>query len=274
LVILDGQLDAGTPLPASLNVRIPAAAGQPHAVAVRTPAGDLLTAEFTTAPAGDDIMVRLTTDQLAFRIEYYDPAITRAGEQRALSFRWTSDYPVSAAAVRVQQPAGASGLTGNPALVSLGAGADGLSYFEHSYGPVLAGGAVSLEVSYSKASDTLSAEVLGATLPVEDGETALSYQNLPWLTGAIVAGVGLVAIGGAAYVLRRRRQSLNRHRRGAAHRHASAASAAPSARRRKGRRPPAQGQAQQQAFCTRCGERLEPSDQFCRKCGEPRMARP
>jgi hypothetical protein len=67
-VILDGRLPLEAGLPVTLGVRIPAAAGQPHAVAVRNAAGDLLTAAYTTAPSPRDIIVTLITDQLDFRI--------------------------------------------------------------------------------------------------------------------------------------------------------------------------------------------------------------
>jgi hypothetical protein len=57
LVILDGRLDATVTLPAELTLRIPAAAGQPNAVAVRGLKGDLLSASYTTTLSGGDLAI-------------------------------------------------------------------------------------------------------------------------------------------------------------------------------------------------------------------------
>jgi len=67
LVIMNGQL-AGVALPASVSVRIPAASGGPHAVAVVGADGGLFQTPFTTTPAGGDIITTFTTNSVGFRV--------------------------------------------------------------------------------------------------------------------------------------------------------------------------------------------------------------
>jgi hypothetical protein len=287
LVIVDGWLPAGTSLPTALNVRLPATAAEPHAVAVRTTAGELLDADYTILPAEDDIIVAFTTEQLSFRVEYYDPALTVTGANRALDFAWTSAYAVNAVSVRVQEPAGASGLSGDPALTALGSGADGLNYYQRDFGAVAAGGQVALRVGYSKASSTLSVEALGAGVAnTSSSPTAAPSvnNNLPIILGGTAVGLGLLGLGALTY-LRGRRSPVRsvgrvaqakrkagrtvppRRRHAAAERSAPSVSA-PAGAARPGPTPvTAPEPPGEQLFCTQCGRKRQPEDQFCRQCG-------
>ncbi len=300
LVIVDGWLPASTSLPTVLNVRLPAAAADPHAVAVRTPAGELLDANYTILPAEDDIIVAFTTEQLSFRVEYYDPALIVTGANRALDFAWTSGYAVNAVSVRVQEPAGASGLRGDPALTALGTGGDGLNYYQRDFGAVAAGGEVALSVSYSKASSTLSVEALGAGVAdTSNSPTAApsGNSNLPIILGGTAVGLGLLGLGAVMYLRGRRppaRRAVQAKRTAsriapARRRHASEARPRPAVARAPGpqsissapvasRTPPSRQRGGEpgaapapdgQAFCTRCGHRLQAEDRFCRQCGLP-----
>ena len=198
LVLLDGRLAAGTPLPVTLALPIPAAAGQPHAVAVYDANGDLLEAEFTTTTAGDDIIVTFSTDALAFRLEYYDPALTVAGTQRTYTLNWASPYAVALAAVRVQQPAGSSDLAITPALTAERPSADGLHYKAGSLGTLAAGQAVQVTLTYTKPDARLTTELIdpGAALPADGAANPV--------LGGLAAAVGLVIAGGAIYGYPRR----------------------------------------------------------------------
>ena len=288
LIIVDGWLPSGTSLPTGLNVRLPAAAAEPHAVAVRTAAGELLDADYSILPAEDDIMIAFTTEQLSFRVEYYDPMLSITGQNRALEFAWTSAYAVNVVSVRVQEPVGASGLSGNPALAALGAGADGLNYYQRDFGAVSAGEEVTLSVSYSKASSTLSVETLGATAPNTNASPAApaSNANLPVILGGTAVGLGLLGLGALIY-LRGRRPPARRDVRAAQagraanrpaparRRHSAEAQrnaqslSAPAAASRPAGTPitAAEPQAGEQLFCTQCGRKRKPDDQFCRQCG-------
>jgi len=273
LVIIDGSLPAGTALPAEVALRMPAAAGLPNATAYQAADGSLLAASYTTAPAGSDIIVTFSIEALAFRLEYYDPALTVTGGRRTYTFDWTSDYAVTTAAVRVQQPAEATEFATLPALAATGTAEDGLAYYAGSLGSLTAGQAVQVTISYTKPNDTLTSALVA---PAPAATTAVAPVGTNNTLGAlIVAGVGLAAAGVIGFIYwrgrrparaaeTRRRSAPRRHRSQSAAQRAPAAPrpAAPAARPT----PPAAAGA---AFCTQCGQARQPGDKFCRQCGAP-----
>lgn len=255
LVILDGRLAAGVPLPAPITVRIPAAAGAPLAVATRDAAGTLLNADFTTAAQGDWIAVTLTTPTPGFRIEYYDPALKTTGAARAYQLNWISDYAVTAARVRVQQPVGATGLTGTPAIASLGSGEYNLTYYGADLGALTPGQAVSFSLTYTKGDTGLSAAVVSppefsATPDLPAPPASSPGLNL-WALGAGVGGAALIG-GGVYWYLQSRR---------------APAEEPPKRRRRKKAAGPASPPTSENRFCHACGHALTAGDVFCRNCG-------
>ena len=298
LVILDGTLPAGTTLPAQVALHMPAAAGQPSATAYTAADGTLLAAPFTTTTAGDDIIVTLTTETLKFRLEYYDPALSQTGSQRAYTFAWTSATAVTAAVVRLQQPAGATAPTTTPALTSVGAGEFGLQYYEGDLGALTAGQSVQVAVGYTKTDDTLSSVAVGAAAPAATsaagtGATSPAAGNTTaiWLA---VGGVVVLGAGVLGFILMRRAAATNARSRRAPRRHrpgtpvSTQRGPAPArlsterfteAERLgfKQRQAAARGEtpaerpaeAAGSAFCTQCGQKLRPGDKFCRQCGAP-----
>lgn len=276
LVIIDGSLPAGTALPAEVSLRMPAAAERPNATAYQGADGNLLSAAYTTASAGSDIIVTFPIESLAFRLEYYDPALTVTGERRTYTFSWISDYAVAAATVRVQQPAGASALTTTPALAATGAADYGLEYYEGSLGALTAGQTVLVTASYTKADAALSSEVLGVAPAAPTAVETPASTNTTAVAG-VVAGVGVLAAGAVGFIYwrgRRPTRAAQGHRRAAPRRHRSApaveapraaAVPRPSAPTARLASPPATGA----AFCTQCGQRRQPGDKFCRQCGAP-----
>jgi hypothetical protein len=255
LVILEGELAPEVALPASLSIRIPARAGQPHAVASTGADGQLLSAAFTTRPNGDDIMVDFQTPSPTFRVEYYDPALTIDGEARSLIFEWQTDYAVDEVRVRVQQPAGARDLTGQPALISLGMSDDGLTYYEATPSSLKPGDRL------SKTGSGLSVDTLSNTTSPQPEAVAPrpAADNRPWLIGG--AALGVVVIGAGALVYARTRRPVPaRATRRPRRRPAPAAAAAHAA-------PVAPGVAGGARFCTACGQPRQPGDRFCRNCG-------
>lgn len=255
LVILDGQLAPGVALPASLSVRIPARAGQPHAVAVSGAGGQLLTAAYTTQTADDDIIVLFQTQSLGFRVEYYDPALTITDEARQFAFDWQTDFPIAAVAVRVQEPVGARDLAGEPALTALGASGDGLNYYQVDLGPLQPGERAALSLSYAKADSTLTADALSGgsvttdpAQPVPQPVAPASPDTTPFIIAGAALGLTLGVAGIVAYGL------------------ATKAARAKAARRARQARAPSACQANG-GFCTQCGQGLVAGDRFCRNCG-------
>jgi hypothetical protein len=219
LVIIEGQLAPSVALPAQLQVRIPAAAKAPNAVAMTDPSGNLLQLAYTTAAAGGDIIIEFTTSSAGIRVEYYDPALVISGSARTYAFRWQTDYPAAAAVLRVQEPSGATNVVGQPALTPAGAGEYGLNYDTASLGALTAGAAVSLNLSYVKSSPALSATEVaaaGGSSAAAGGPSAAApaaasgSASLPWVVGsAVVAGLALVG-GGAAWYWRSGRPGRGR----------------------------------------------------------------
>lgn len=268
LVLISGALPAGTGLPASVTVRIPAASGEPHAAAYQDASGGLLSAPYTTATEGEWIRVTITVQALNFHLEYYDPALTVTGEARALNFNWISDYAVGALTVRVQEPAGARDLRLEPAFTAAGSGDYGLNYYAREWGGLAAGQTVSFALQYAKTSAALSTEVISPAprpVTVDSPAPALAAPNLsglsPWLIGGI-AGAAM-AVGVAGWVIWRRSlvsDAAGRTKRG---------------RRRTAREPaPVQvgGSVSAARFCTQCGQPVLSEDRFCRTCGAPQAS--
>ena len=260
LVILDGTLAAEVALPASVTLRIPAASGGPHAVAVRDEGGNLLDTPSTVTPDGSSLAVTLQASFPNFRVEYYDPALTFEGDRRGFTFQWKADFPVRSAAVSVQEPAGASDLAFDPALEPSGLGPFGLNYHSLSLGPLTAGQTVALQLSYSKPDSTLSASTVGEPVPLPDLPDAKSQPSLfsPWLENGLVVGVLLLAGGGlgwywySTHPAETEPRTAGRHRRG---------------RRAYNAQPDTDAEEGSAGFCTQCGEPHQLGDRFCRKCG-------
>jgi hypothetical protein len=287
LVIINGQVAAGVPLPVELSIHIPAAAGGPSAVAVVGADGGLFQTPYTTSQAGGDIISKFTTNSVGFHVEYYDPALLISGDARSYAFHWKSDAAIQAVTVRVQEPYGARNLTGQPALTSAGAGEYGLTYYTASLGPLAAGGTLSFNLGYAKTGNALSATAVanaqgGASSPAStQGAPAANGTNSsqPWIVGAAVAG--LVLTGGVvAWYMRfapatqgqvRRRRTTGQGRRGTA----QPAGAAQARKRPAPARTSAKAAAgvavdkSPAAYCPQCGQRYKSGDRFCRQCGTP-----
>jgi len=274
LVILDGRLDTNVTLPAELTLRIPAAAGQPNAVAVRGLKGDLLSASYTTTLSGGDLAITFKTDSAEVYIEYYDPALTLNGSTRDYTFQWKPDYPVRAATVRVQQPFGASEMNFKPTLKPIGPGNDGLNYYEAPLGSVSAGQAVTLRLGYVKTDPKFSAEAVGTSASASVFAPAEQpAPTSPFSTALPIglAGVLLIVGGGIYYGYTRRAMASTRvktHNR-KRKRHEGVIHPAvndPLPARPRAASAIAEANAPDR-YCVQCGRALLAGDQFCRNCG-------
>jgi zinc ribbon protein len=267
LVILNGTLASSVPLPAQLTLHIPAASGGPFAVAAQDASGKLVNTQYTTAPSGDTIAVSLTVDFPTFHAEYYDPALTITGEARDYIFHWTTDYAVTAATVRVQEPVDARDLTAEPAVTPAGTADFGLNYYAASLGALSAGQSRPVHLRYSKSTSTLSSEVVNKNTPVPLATTTVTQplpSQLP-LTPILLAaagGFGVLMIGfGVWSYVRNRRGTETEHARRRRRRTASLGDEPPAPPRAEAPTPA--------RFCVQCGQLLLTGDRFCRNCGTP-----
>jgi hypothetical protein len=254
LVIYRITLSPEVGLPADLTLRIPVAAGEPHAVAAKQPDGSLVNIEYQRVVSGDWGVVSLTASQPELQLEYYDPGITREGTTRRFEYRWPGDYTVEDMKIQVQQPLGATNLRTSPSLGEQVTDANGLSYHNANIGALSAGQEFDISVVYDKTTEGLTAAGLQVqpSAPVADiaqGWLSQLQPALPW--GLLVLGV-ILLVGGAVWYWqsgkRGEKPSQPRRRRKPA---AAAEEPAP-----KGH-----------VYCHSCGKRAGPGDRFCRACG-------
>ena len=270
LVILAGVLPPNVILPAEVTLTIPGNATV-FAAAVQDANQGLLNATFSTTRQGDKTLVKLTATTSAFQLEYYDSSLKIVGAARTFAWRWQADYAAQQVTLRVQEPVGATNLTTTPALQPTGVGDLGLAYRESQLGPVAAGQALSLDLSYTKSSPQLSADAIGAaqpTAPPSSAPASPASSTTPIILLAVLAaGIVLGSIG----LWRLRQRTAASRRRGRNPRPPSKPHPqSPPPPVKQPAAPPAPKPSAAPApkrFCTQCGQPLQPGDRFCRACG-------
>ncbi len=259
LVMYDITLPENTALPVTLDIRIPARAGQPLAVAFQEPSGNLVNADYRYS-AGDEwgvISVKAMVPNV--HVEYYDPALVINGSEHRFVFHWPGGFAVDSVSLAIQQPATATDMKITPVMGSSSVNDDGLTYYSPEIGALTAEQTFDVTVVYTKDDDTLSKDVLAlhGALPTETpakGEVT-ARKVLPWVLTAL--GVVLIVIGLVWYWFSRQ----------------TAPEPAPRKRSRRRRQPmPPEALAgdddmDEVRYCPQCGTRAQPGDRFCRVCG-------
>ena len=262
LVLLNGTVPETTGVP--VEVRIPVPAGiDINAVAFPGEDGRLISIPWTTEPTADGQDIVFTLEQPDFVVEYYADVISPP-PSRNFDLNLAAPYPVQQATVTLRAPARASDLQTTPAMQSAGTDALGNPLYTMQIGPLAAGEAVPLSVSYTKAdaNPTIANAVVGDDVANVPAVSSSGVDWLPLLAGLVLA---LAVVAGVAYWLWRRGQASGGSR---------------QARRRAARekgdtpvRPVAPAKTQKPAqnlFCPQCGTKYEAADQFCRSCGTAR----
>ena len=246
LVIYRFQLEADTPLPATVELPIPSSVGEPNAVAWQDAEQALFDAAHTIEATGEWATVRIEMEQSRTgQLEYYAD-LQVVDDLRSFRFDWPGGVRIAALAYEVQQPVTATDLTIGPEPDRQGSGPFGLTYHFAELGPLRAADTWAIELSYRKADGILSVEALqplGEPAPATSAASDSSVL-LPWVLGGL--GV-VVAAGGVAYYLRSRPTP-------------------PAPRRRRGDSPEPSLEASA-TFCHQCGTKARVNDQFCRNCG-------
>lgn len=275
LVILRGTLAADVKLPVSITLHVPAESGGPSAVALQQTDGSLVNAQYVISDDADAIAVTVQATTANFQIEYYDAGLRIAERARSFAFTWHSDWRVAAATLRIQEPRGASNLTGQPPVMLAGSSDLGLNYHTASLGALEVGQAVAAELRYDKDSAELSVEeapplsiaptaVVGAAMAPAAALISAALISAGdwrmWLGGGLLIGaIGLAGWGATRW--RKTRTPVAPAR--SAPRDPTAPTAAPSQSVSVGT----------QNFCTQCGRPLGQRDAFCRQCGAEAPAR-
>jgi hypothetical protein len=268
LVIYHLTLASETTLPTELTFHIPAAAGEPNAVAVRQPDGQLFSIDYNTQINGDWELITFTATLPEIQIEYYDPGLKQDGSQKSFTYTWPGDYTVDKMFLQVQQPVGATNMQITPGPVSQVTGGDGMTYYTKEIGSTTQGQTFSIEISYQKESSQLSVstlevqpsaplssnstwlENLRAAIPWLFPESGSPYQVLPWILGVLAL---VLIFGGGYWYWRTGREDSTPKRR----------------RRSKGSTSKEDGTSLETGniYCHQCGKRASPGDSFCRSCG-------
>ncbi len=114
--------------PLEVSLRIPAAVGEPNAVAERAVSGELFNMAYQREVRGNWAVIRFTATMPEAQLEYYDPGIVKDGSARQYAYQWPGDYAVNSFSVQVQQPAGSEAVSITPDLGLPVQGTDTLNY--------------------------------------------------------------------------------------------------------------------------------------------------
>lgn len=250
LVMYSFSMAADSPLPAEVEIRIPANA-EMNAVAAMDGAKMVNVPYNAPVKDGDWVVITITVDNLnEHRVEYYAP-IEKDGTTRNYNFHWENDYAIDQLFVEFQQPPSANNITSSPALPTVSDAGGGISYHKLEAGEWAAGKAFDLQIKYEKPNDSLTVssmpvEVGGGTNP--EPASAPSSFSLDNALPLILVGVGILLIaGGLFYFFSAGRKDI-----------------APQARKRHAPNTAAAGG---NVYCHECGSRANKNDKFCRSCG-------
>lgn len=267
LVIFSGSFASGTTFPLQVAFPIPSGARNVQAT-FKDESGTLISRPFEVK----DGQLSYDLPSPDFHFEYY---LDRApsGNQRTLSYALDAPYPIQSLSVAVQQPARATDFTLTPAAEASQQGSDGLTYHVLSRQNVVAGETIDLVLNYTKPDTELTAPQLAVTksdAPVQSdaAQTTTGSRSSAWLPWLLI-GLGVVLLAGSLtyWILSQRGNAVPSL--SASGRTACASRSAPE-RVRPGAPPLTAGAQKRAAFCTHCGQPLDPDDRFCSQCGTPR----
>ncbi len=243
LVLYDFVVSAETPLPAQVNIRMPAGA-QLFAVA-RTEGGELMNVEHAppVQEGNYSVVTFVVNDRLTYRVEFYIPYVQQE-QKRTFIYTWPGDYPVSSFKMVLQEPLAATNILTEPEMTGRESREDGLAYRSLATQNVKFGERIALKVTYDNPRAELSAARPQPSASLESSPPFMSL--LPWILGGL--GVALIVGGGAWYWL-------------------SGRSGGGTSRARKRHIAPVEDVLSDSAYCSQCGKRAQPNDRFCRACG-------
>lgn len=266
LIIYRVTLPADISLPVELAFRIPAAAGEPNAVAAQQVDGSLFNIKYERQVLGEEAIIRLTAPSQRIQLEYYDPGLEKDAAQRYYVYRWPGDYSVQSLSIQVQEPLGASAMKLLPSFGSGVVGQDGLTYYNAEIGTVLAGDEFEITLNYTKDNEILSVEGLQirpiAPIPQDGTNDTEWLRYLPWMLGLL--GLALIFGGNWLFWVYWRRNAppsgnLIGHLLGFS----------PPGEKKVSTQPTTDSVpvGEDSIYCHQCGRRAQIGDRFCRSCG-------
>jgi rRNA maturation endonuclease Nob1 len=246
LIIYDFTVPDSTSLPVNVSIRMPKNANL-VAVASQSLDGNLVNTDYAGPTTDGDwqvVAVKVQT-QATYQVEYYQP-ITKTGVTRQFSYLWSGDYAVDDFNLILRIPVDTSNITTDPLLAS-SQSTDQTSYLLKNFGAVAPGQPVTLNINYTRTTDTLTVQqTVKPSEPLSsntEGRVMLSHY-LPYFLG----GIGMVMILAVSIFFwqssrGRKSQSLKTHS------------------------GEVEGNAHSEIYCHQCGSRAHSGDRFCRVCG-------
>ncbi len=279
LVFFAGDLASDVQLPAQVTITIPAAAGDPTAVATQDQAWPASNSsqqalQWSKATTPDGTAISFTTTSTFVEVDFYLP-IDLTVSQRTVSYSLPPEVSADNLQLEVQEPVGATGITLDPAIPTVGQDNNGFQYHAQTLNKVAAATPVKVSMTYTKADSRTSCEIIGEDKckPQSDSSNQASTSSdsggglgTPELL--LIVLVGVVIAGGSVWYFTQRRPQPAVARAGAA-----AGRAAPPRSRAAAAVEPAVEEARAledapaAGYCTKCGEPSEPEDRFCSHCG-------
>jgi len=251
LVVYHIFLESGTALPANLMLSIPAAAGDPAAVAVRNADGQLYNVAYNRIVNGQVAQIAFSSSVTEIQFEYYDPGLVKNGAQRSYTYQWTGEYAVRSFVVQVQQPSLATHLQITPSLGKGSPGEGGLVYYSTELGSLQVQQQASISFTYQKSDDTLSVQSgkVGPVSAVDATTPGRATFGMTWIYVLSGAAILLISGGGFWYWRTNQRKPEPVRRRHVAY-------------REKPTQP-----SSDTIYCHQCGKKASMGDVFCRSCG-------
>lgn len=274
LVIYHVELTPTT-LPAQLTFRLPGYLERMHVVAMERDDGlvEVSPDAIQLRHEGDHLLLTFSTPVPKVQFEYYDPVVMKQeGQKRQLNFDFIAAYETEKATFQVQEPAGAENFAMTPAASASFTGRDGLKYNSIEVVGLAANETFNLTATYTRASDELSAQLIGGTNANAEHAADLAViaepppnQNLT--LGYTLIGIGVAVLLGVAGYWGWSKRKIS----------AKVARPGPRPNKRKAAAKPA-GKVTPQpqsipptgSFCYRCGAGLREDSNFCHVCGAER----
>lgn len=251
LVIIDIVLPEDVELPVDVSVIIPAAAGEPNAVAVNLN-DNLVTTAYTREVVGDWAEIVITADSSVVHVEYYDPSLDVSSSTRTFSYSWMGRYAVDQMIVIALEPVGASSMTFSQDMGAAQTGSDGINYFSRDFGALESGEQFDFSISYQKSNNTLTVDALSAE---SAADTASAFSTQPWWMWLLVGLGAVLIVMGAWFFINDASKNGAKGKSKYAQKHRAASR-------------PSKAGGKPARFCHNCGSATQPGDKFCRECGQ------
>jgi hypothetical protein len=279
LVIYQGQVAEGVPLPAQVSFTLPASVAELNAIAYMDEAqGRLLNLpEHELVEGAGGKVLSLSTPSRQFQFEYYsDEILSRDGDAREISFSFTPTAEIAALSFELQQPTGTDDFSSEPPASDVQDRQDGLTYAFYDLGAASPGVPHSLQASYTRDTDQLSVESLvSVNIPTEAEQATVEVGGggLQDYLGPILIAVGVLLLTGSLIYWFWSQRSVvvpepTPHLSGARTRR-------PSTKKTPGpttTTPPPAKDEELAAYCHRCGTKFRDDALFCHACGSERRA--